>query len=132
MVYMAMQAGNGPVRKKEIADHEEIPPDYVEQILTKLRTAGLVKSRRGAKGGFVLVNGSNEISIADILRATEGPLTLALCLDEDCSRASSCVTQPVWREASDALEEIFSRITLSSLAERAKHLHTMSVLNYDI
>ena len=79
MLYLAIYSGQNPVRKHEIAAQEKISPDYVEQILMMLRGAGLVKSHRGAKGGFSLSRAAEAITMADILAATEGPLQIAPC-----------------------------------------------------
>lgn len=120
MVYLALCDPEVPARKQEIARAEGIPTDYVEQILTRLRTAGLVKSQRGAGGGFQLLRDPRNITVADVIRVTEGPLSLVACIDEGCNRSANCVTRSLWMEANDALVEIFSNKTIDSLAREAK------------
>ena len=67
-------AGEGPVKGERIAQAQEIPPNFLENILSDLRNAGLVSSRRGADGGYWLARPAAEISLADIIRAVDGPL----------------------------------------------------------
>ena len=132
MVCLALKGGERPARKQEIAEAEEISVDYVEQILLKLKTAGLVRSHRGAKGGFSLARDPATITVADVLEATEGPLALVPCLHDKCARGPMCVTQPLWRTASDALETIFSGTTVAELAEEARRIRSPAAWTYQI
>ncbi len=120
MVYLALNSANRPARKREIAESEGIPADYVEQILSKLRTTGLVKSRRGARGGFQLGRDPSDITVADVVASTEGPLSLVACIDEGCDRIGGCVARSVWLEASNALEAVLATRTIASLAQQVK------------
>ena len=122
MVYLALRSGDDPARKREIAEAEGIADDYVEQLLSRLRTGGLVKSRRGARGGFLLNRDPGEITVADVLACTEGTVSLVACIEEGCDRAPSCVTRPVWQEANNALLAIFSRQTIAGLAQQASRI----------
>ena len=104
LVFLAGKAQAGRcVSSRQIGETEEVSPDYVEQILAKLRSAGIVRSRRGPKGGFVLARDPGAITVADVLQAMEGPLFIITCLAEDCPRSPRCVTQPLWRKANEAL-----------------------------
>src|SRR5881392_563260 len=67
-------AGDGPVKGERIADAQEIPPKFLENILLELRHAGLVQSQRGAEGGYWLARPAAEITLAEVIRAVEGPL----------------------------------------------------------
>jgi len=82
MVYLAMQNSDSPCRKQDIAEAESISADYVEQILIRLKAAGLVTSHRGAHGGFSLTRPPSEVTVEAVLQATEGPLLLVACTDE--------------------------------------------------
>lgn len=104
LVYLALHEDSAPSPKQEIADAEGISADYVEQILTKLRSGGLVRSHRGARGGFSLARAPGAITMADVLAASEGPIELVPCEGEECPRTSMCVTRMVWHEASRALD----------------------------
>ena len=132
MVYLARGQESPPVTKQEIADAEEISPDYVEQILTKLKAAGLVRSHRGAKGGFSLARDARAITVADVLQAAEGPFSFAPCLSGSCRRAARCVTRPLWRRADEALRKIFSETTIGEMAEEARKMLLEGALTFEI
>jgi len=124
MIYIARQ--NGAVRKIEIAEAEDLTVDYVEQILIRLKAAGLVTSRRGANGGFSLARPADRITVADVLAATEGSTELAPCLSGDCPRMSFCPTRPLWDRVSRTIKEAFTEATIAGLANGPEPL------NYDI
>lgn len=107
--------GDQPVPKKRISEQEGISTDYIEQIIVPLKNAGLVNSVRGLRGGFRLAKDASEITVYDILSASEGNINLVGCLAEGCSRSDTCVVQRVWQGASDELREYFSNITLKEL-----------------
>ncbi len=133
MVYLASQdAGAMPTQKHRIAKAENMSPDYVEQILLKLSAAGLVKSHRGIKGGFSLARNAKSISIADILHATEGAVSMAPCHEEKCPRGLSCVTKSVWDKAAKALDAVFSGTNIAELAEQARKKRDADLLSFEI
>ena len=107
--------GDQPVPKKRISEQEGISTDYIEQIIVPLKNAGLVNSVRGLRGGFRLAKKAEDITIFDILAASEGNINLVSCLAEGCSRSDTCVVQRVWQGASDELRVYFSKITLQEL-----------------
>ena len=98
----------------------------------KLKTSGLVQSFRGAKGGFALAREADNITVADVIKATEGPITLVPCQDEHCERSSICVTQPLWKEAADALRRVLSEKTIGALAREAQELEVSAAAVYEI
>ncbi len=120
LVCMASHDSATPVRKREIAESEGISADYVEQLLLKMRARGLVRSARGAKGGFVLARAARAITVKDVVEAAEGPIALAPCRSSDCERASECVTRGVWQEAQTALTGVLASVTIGDLAEQAQ------------
>jgi Rrf2 family protein len=132
MVYLAMQQSDIPCRKQDIADAEEISADYVEQILIRLKAAGLVTSHRGARGGFSLTRPPSDVTVEEVLQATEGPVSLVSCKDEGCTRETLCVTQKIWRAAEVALSEVFSGNLISDLAEEAQDMKKSKSITYDI
>lgn len=109
--------GDNPVPKKRISEQEGISTDYIEQIIVPLKHAGLVNSVRGLRGGFRLAKTPAEITVYDVLSASEGDINLVGCLAEGCSRSDSCVVQRVWQGASDKLRDYFSEITLQELED---------------
>jgi Rrf2 family protein len=107
--------GDLPVSKKRISEQEGISTDYIEQIIVPLKNTGLVSSVRGLRGGFRLAKDPADITVYDILSASEGNINLVGCLAEGCSQSDTCVVQRVWQGASDVLREYFSKITLKEL-----------------
>jgi len=120
MICLARFGVKAPARKQDIARAEDISADYVEQILMKLKAAGLVRSHRGTRGGFSLARDPAEISVSAVLAAVEGPFELAPCASAECARASVCVTRGLWRRGSEALEAVFGSATVAALAEEAR------------
>lgn len=115
MAYLAAQPANTVVSVREIAAAEKISAEYLEQILLQLKSAQLVTSRRGARGGFALAQAPEAITLADIYSAIEGSLELVPCVDKECTQSVSCVATSAWQEANEALLVVFRRTTLASL-----------------
>jgi Rrf2 family protein len=125
---------NGPVSKKVIAEEECISADYIEQIIVPLKNEGLTVGLRGVKGGFVLAKDPAKITIYDILRASEGDMTIVDCARNDCKGRDKalCVTRPVWEGASKVLEAYFSKITLKDLLDKEAELLKGRAATYTI
>jgi Rrf2 family protein len=122
LVRLARGEPGRPSTKHEIAEAENVSADYVEQILLKLRNAGMVASRRGPRGGFVLSRDPRGMTVGEVLRVTDGPIRLAPCAEGLCGRTTVCVTQRVWERAAAALEEVFAAATVGGLAEEARNM----------
>ena len=122
MLELASHYGEGPIELKEIAKRENISPKYLEQVIIPLRTAGLIKSVRGSKGGYSLAKHPSEICLNDLVEILEGPLNLIECLNNPkvCQRVPSCVTRDIWREVSEAIYGIFHSITLEDMVNRRR------------
>jgi len=125
---------NGPVSKKVIAGEECISADYIEQIIVPLKNDGLVMGLRGVKGGFVLAKDPAKITVYDILRASEGDMTIVDCARNDCKGRDKtiCVTKPVWEGACKVLEAYFSKITLKDLLDQEADLLKSKAASYTI
>lgn len=106
-----------PVTIKAISEKQDVSVAYLEQILNKLRKAGIIRSVKGPGGGYVLDKNPEEISIASILNELEGPVALTSCLEpgEGCVRADSCVTQLLWKALGEQIEDFLKTITLKNL-----------------
>jgi Rrf2 family protein len=106
--------GNKAVILKRIAEEEEISIRYLEQIIIPLKIYRLVKSTRGAGGGYTLARKPSEITVCSILEALEGSCALVDCVDdkEFCDRLPGCAAHEVWKEASDLLKGYFEKVTL--------------------
>jgi Rrf2 family protein len=109
--------GNEAVILKSVSDNEDISIRYLEQIVIPLKISRLVKSIRGAGGGYTLARHPSEIKVSEILLALEGECYLVDCLDDPdyCDRIPICPTFEVWKEASDLLRSYFDSLTLQDL-----------------
>ena len=108
---------------KNISQRQDISDKYLEQIITQLSRAGLVKSARGAQGGYMLAKEPQEYTVGEILRLLEGNLAPVACVDDTkdaCTRADECVTTEVWREIKDAVNKVVDNITLADLVEQQR------------
>jgi len=130
---LALRYGMGPVMVREIAESQGISERYLEQILNTLRTAELVKSTRGAKGGYELAKPPGEITLGDVVRALEGPFDIVSCTgDYECRREMICATFAVWKEVKEAIEGVLDSISLEELAERHRKMERKDVIEYHI
>ena len=120
MLELASHYGEGPVELKEIALSQDISIKYLEQVIIPLRTAGLVKSVRGSKGGYSLAKPPSEICLFDVIETLEGPLYLVDCIHDPkiCKRSLSCVTRDIWSDVSEALHRVLKSITLDEMVRR--------------
>lgn len=111
--------GNHSVILKSVSDGEDISIRYLEQIIIPLKISKLVKSIRGAGGGYILARHPSRIKLIDILNSLEGTMCLVECVeDEDfCNRTAECTTRPIWKEASLMLKDYFERLTLQDLLD---------------
>ena len=111
-------AGDGPTKGERIAQAQEIPPNFLENILLDLRHAGIVASRRGAEGGYWLARPAAEISLADIIRAVDGPLANVRGMrSEQVSYAGSAAPlRDVWVAVRASLRGVLEHVTLADLA----------------
>ena len=109
--------GNEAVILKSVSDEEEISIRYLEQIVIPLKISRLVKSIRGAGGGYTLARHPSEIKVSEILHALEGSCCLVDCVEDDdyCDRIHICATFDIWNEASKLLRDYFENKTLQDL-----------------
>ena len=120
MLDLALQSRESPTLIRDISKRQGISDLYLEQLFVRLKTAGLVRSIRGPKGGFMLTKLPSQISLGDILEAMEGSTAPVECVDDValCSRADSCMTRKVWAEMKKAMNEVLESTTLQDLVER--------------
>lgn len=116
------QNGNGIVPVREIADRQQLSAKYLEYLLASLRSAGLVRSVRGAQGGHMLARPPEEINLRNVYEVFEGTEGFVECVTcpEICDKADGCVTREVWAEMYDACMRILEATTLEVLADRAR------------
>jgi len=119
-LHLARRMGNGPVAARDMAEREKLPADYVEQILLRLRRAGLVESVRGAHGGYLLAHPPEEITVKDVLDASEHGTFEVNCechrvADTRCSTDTACSIRPVWQLLQRRIDETLASIRLGDL-----------------
>jgi Rrf2 family protein len=114
--------GNEAVILKNISDEEEISIRYLEQIIIPLKINKLVKSIRGAGGGYTLARHPSKIKVTEILHALEGSCCLVDCVEDDdyCNRIPVCATYDIWTEASNLLKNYFGKLSIQDLMEISK------------
>lgn len=122
---IAMHADSEAVALSSIAARQHISISYLEQLISKLKKAGIVNSIRGAQGGYVLARNADEISVGDILRCLEGNLNPVECseiLGGSCAGSDVCVTKFVWKRISDSINQAVDGLMLSELVAEGKQL----------
>ena len=119
MYDLASSGIDEPQPIKTIAERQSIPEAYLEQLIGPLRKSGLVKSVRGAQGGYLLARQPDEITVGEVIRALEGNLDLVDCLSADdvCGKACSCATRIVWQKLKTGLNQIVDGITLQDMID---------------
>ena len=122
LIDLALYSENETVSIQSIARRQNISDSYLEQLMRKLRSAGLIVSVRGAQGGYKLASPANEISVGDVLRALEGSLEAVTCGGEDnsCQGADLCVTKFVWERINSSIRDTVDSIKLSQLVEESR------------
>ena len=120
MLDLALQPTGEPTLIKDISKRQEISDLYLEQLFNRLKTAGLLRSIRGPKGGFMLNKPAVEIKLIDILEAMEGPIAPVDCVDNAalCARADACITRDIWAEMKKVMVEMLESTTLEDLAKQ--------------
>ena len=124
-LHLAKRGGSShdPVAARELAESERLPADYVEQILLRLRRAGLVESVRGARGGYYLGKDPSEISVRDIMTASEHQTFEMNCdahpVDADrCNPGNACSIRPVWAALQQRVDAFLGSISLADLMKQ--------------
>ena len=128
LLVLGMNHGPEVVRIRDIAQQQNIPRRFLEQILNDLKSAGFVQSRRGVAGGYRLQRDPAEISLADIIRHLEGPLAPVGCVSVNyyqrcsCPDEAKCAIRSVMQEVRDAIVSALEGVTVSHLCDRVRDL----------
>lgn len=124
MFQLSLHYGEGPISLNQIADKQRLSENYLEQLFSLLRKEGLLKSVRGAQGGYMLSRKPEEITVGQILRCLEGNMAPSDCVidgDEfECDREDKCVTKLVWIKIKDSIDEVIDSITLQNMIDDEK------------
>ncbi len=116
---LAMHTDQGPVRTADLSAHTGISVRFIEQILQPLKKAGLVRSTRGAAGGYMLSADPAQVSMASVIRIIEGNLCLTHCCENpaSCPRSPDCLSHQAWARATRVLEAELDSISIADLRE---------------
>ena len=127
LLFLAAKGETAPVQISEIAEKERIPRKFLEAILLELKKTGIVRSHRGRMGGYTLGRPAKDISFADVLRVTDGPLALSPCVSvmayrkcDDCFEESVCAIRKALLAARDATAQILEAKTLAQAAQQLR------------
>ena len=124
---LAKNHGQNPVQVKIIARHQGISVKYLERLMAMLKSAGIVKSIRGSKGGYILAKSPDQIRLSDCFNCLEGHVVTVECVENDnyCPRTCDCIAREVWAEVQKAVMAVLESMTLQSLIDKAKHDKTL-------
>lgn len=128
LIVLGMNCHLPVVRIQEISEQQNIPKRFLEQILTELKSAGIVESKRGITGGYRLRLPPEEITLAAVIRHIEGPLAPVSCVSErfyercSCPNEDQCGIRSVMKEVRDAIVKVLEGVTLAKLCERVRQL----------
>jgi len=135
VVDLVLRYNQGPTPVSLIAKKENLSTTYLEQLLNKLKKNGLVKSVRGARGGYVLSRSPDKISVYEVVNVLEGDIAVSCCVSERrtkkrCDRIDKCLTNILWRKMSNNLKETLKGISLRDLCETSGVLKDSDKLSH--
>jgi Rrf2 family transcriptional regulator, cysteine metabolism repressor len=132
MVDLAINYGDEPVSIKSISERQNVSEYYLEQLFSLLRKANLVKSIRGAQGGYVLSRPPEEITVSDIMQVLEGPVEISDCIDDgSCSNIDCCATRLLWVRIKDSIDSVLKSTTLSDMVTDYKNMQETNLKGAD-
>jgi Rrf2 family iron-sulfur cluster assembly transcriptional regulator len=127
---LAAQNQNHPISISQISREEDLSPEFLEQIFFKLKKAGVIRSIRGPKGGFVLAWKPSEVTIKTILDAVGESVNPTPCTDgasDPCPREKDCALAPVWSEFNDVIEKHLEGVSIKDILESKKTAQSLGV-----
>jgi Rrf2 family protein len=134
LLEIATQPKGRPLAIRDISEKQQMSVTYLEQILHKLKKAGIVRSRRGAKGGYVLSRDVNKITVSQIINALDGPISISYCdipglREKSCVGPEACVSRILWKRLEDLIDNALSSVTLADLQKEASGLRSVRRTN---
>ena len=127
LIVLAQHGGDEPMLISDIADEANAPRKFLEQILLELKKRGIVRSQRGRQGGYLLGRAPADITFADVIRVTDGPLALAPCVSvtayhkcDNCIDEKTCALRKVLMQARDATADVLEKNTIAAAARRKR------------
>lgn len=118
---LAQKYSEGPQSIKSIAQEQSISETYLEQLFATLRKNGIVKSTRGASGGYILADEPSRITVGAVLSALEGPLAPADCVTGNCASSSECATHAIWMRIYEGINQVVNSITFQNMLDDFNH-----------
>ena len=134
-------AGSKAVSVAELAVRTAIPAKYLEQLMNRLRSAGIVRSERGVHGGYMMIREPESLTVGEVIRLMDGPLAPSLCASRSahvpcpayrCPSEEACVLRALWLEVRDAIAGVVDTTTFAQLARRQREVLTSSCGMYYI
>ena len=127
MVDLAQHFADGPVPLVEIAKRQDLSAKYLEQLIILLKGAGLIRSTRGRRGGYMLARKPDDISVGEIVETLEGKLAVVNCVTEPdlCYRSSECPTRDIWVGVTKVLKKQLFSLTLKDILGRSEPLEDL-------
>jgi Rrf2 family protein len=123
MVDLAIHYSKEPISIKSISERQNISEYYLEQLFSSLRKANLIKSIRGAQGGYILSREPKDITVYELMDVLEGPLKLSVCLhDGECSNINMCSTRLLWARIKESVEQVTRTTTLQDMVDDYNNL----------
>jgi len=127
LLEIAAQPDEEPLTIRDISQRQQMSVTYLEQILHKLKKAGIVKSIRGARGGYVLARERDKITVNQVITALDGPIAISHCdfpemREKSCIGPSVCVSRTLWKKLEDLIEDALSGVTLADMKGQVLHL----------
>lgn len=124
MLDLAQNFGEKPIPLKRVAQRQNVSEHYLEQLIAMLKKAALVKSVRGAQGGYLLAREPSQLTVGDVFRAMEGPVAPLYCVSEEdpgeCDEFDYCITRSVWARVRDSIVAVIDSTTLEDLCREAE------------
>ncbi|MEE8473505.1 MAG: Rrf2 family transcriptional regulator [Dehalococcoidia bacterium] len=120
LVDLAQHYGQGSIHTSDIASRQAIPEPYLDQLLTVLRKAGFISSKRGPQGGHILAKIPADINLGELISSLEGSTAPTECVDEPtrCVRSTLCVQRDVWLAVEEATQKLLQGVTIGELAQQ--------------
>jgi len=124
---LAENESDKPLPLKIIAQRQDISIKYLEQLMSALRSGGVIRSVRGARGGYVLAKPPNQIKLIDVFGCLEGPVITAECVEDIdyCERAAECAARLLWVQVQEAIKNVLQSVTLQDLVDKVKDKKTL-------
>jgi len=129
MLDISLNGSEENVKLRDIADRQDIPIKYLEQIISSLNKAGFVKSERGPNGGYRLSKAPEEYTVGMIIKLIEGDTSPVSCLadENDCKRSDRCVSMILWKKLNEAVNSVLDGTTLADMMDWSSRGHFIEI-----